>query len=475
MQQASLKEVQRDLYAGRITVRELVSFYLNNIEKQKRLNAVLEVFGEEALEKAGELDKKISQKKNVGKLAGLVVGLKDVICYKNHKMTAASKILEGFESQYSATAVDRLIAEDAIIIGRFNCDEFAMGSSSENSAFGAVLNGRDETRVAGGSSGGSAVAVQMEMCQVSLGSDTGGSVRQPAAFCGVIGLKPTYGRVSRHGLIAYASSFDVIGIFGKSVFDVAKTLEVIAGEDGFDSTVSWKPVPEYSAELHFDKRFKVAYYSDILQNEKINPAIRKSIRAVIEKLRSDGQIINEANFDLLDFVVPAYYVLTTAEASSNLARYDGMRYGFSFESDDLTEKYIKSRSEGFGPEVKRRILLGTFVLSAGYYDAYYTRAQKARRLIASETERVLEENDFIILPTTPTPAFRIGEKTKDPVEMFLADIFTVQANLGGFPAISIPAGTDESGMPVGIQVMTRKFDESILLAFSQYLVENIVP
>lgn len=468
----SLIEVREDLKQGLITCKSLTEQYLSTIRSKSHLNAFLEVFPEYALKKAEEVDQKLA-KGTAGKLAGMVVGLKDVLCLKDFKLSASSKILEGFESQFTGTAVQRLIEEDAIIIGRQNCDEFAMGSSNENSAYGPVLNDADNTRVPGGSSGGSAVSVQADLCLVSLGSDTGGSVRQPAAFCGVVGLKPTYSRISRYGLIAYASSFDSIGIISKSIEDAALVLEVIAGADEYDSTVSFKPVPSYSNNLHFDKKVKIGYLKQAFEGEGVSDEIKNSTQSVLDLLKEEGNEVEAFEFPLLDYILPTYYILTTAEASSNLSRFDGVKFGYrSQNSKDLESMYKKTRSEGFGPEVQRRIMLGSFVLSAGFYDAYYTKAQKIRRLIKEETEKILSKYDFLIIPTTPTTAFKIGENTEDPISMYLADVFTVQANLSGIPAISIPNGKDSKGLPIGLQILTRAFDEQNLLAFSKVLLEK---
>ncbi|MBL7859428.1 MAG: Asp-tRNA(Asn)/Glu-tRNA(Gln) amidotransferase subunit GatA [Cyclobacteriaceae bacterium] len=469
---ATFREIQHDLQHGTITCRELVRHHLDIINTKAHLNAFLSVYEDAALKQAARIDQKISQQK-AGKLAGLVVGLKDVLSYEDHPLQAGSKILNGYTSVYNATAVQRLLDEDAIIIGRQNCDEFAMGSSNENSAFGPVRNDLDNTRVPGGSSGGSAVAVQADMCRISLGSDTGGSVRQPAAFCGVIGLKPTYSRISRYGLIAYASSFDCIGIFGKSIDDVALVLEVIAGPDEFDSTVSKKPVPAYSKELTQTERktFKVGYLKELSTSEGLQPEIQKNIVAKLDQIKAAGHAVEPIEFPLMDFILPTYYILATAEASSNLSRFDGVRYGYrSKNATDLLSMYKKTRSEGFGKEVQRRILLGTFVLSASYYDAYYTKAQKVRRIIRDKTKEILKQYDFIVMPITPTTAFKMGEHTNNPLEMYLADLFSVQANVVGVPAISIPCGTDQQGLPIGLQVIADDFEESKLLQFSDLLL-----
>jgi aspartyl-tRNA(Asn)/glutamyl-tRNA(Gln) amidotransferase subunit A len=470
---ASFRDIQNDLQRSSISCLDLVSHHLSKIQEKKHLNAFLSVYETEALSRASEIDKKIKSG-TAGKLAGLIIGLKDVLAYKDHPLQASSKILDGFISQYTATAVQRLIDEDAIIIGRQNCDEFAMGSSNENSAFGPVRNDIDNSRVPGGSSGGSAVGVMADMCHVSIGSDTGGSVRQPAAFCGVVGLKPTYSRVSRFGLVAYASSFDCIGVFGKCVEDVALVLEIISGADEYDSTVSHKPVPAFSQLLKSPKEqsYKIAYIRE-LSSEALQPEIRHNILAAVEKLKGNGFTFEEIEFPLMEYILPTYYILATAEASSNLSRFDGVRYGHrSEQTTDLTSMYKKSRSESFGKEVQRRILLGTFVLSARYYDAYYTKAQKVRRLIREKTKEILKKYDFIVMPITPTTAFKLGEHSDNPLEMYLADLFSVQANVVGVPAISIPCGKDKNGLPIGLQVIADDFEEAKLLHFST-LIEKL--
>lgn len=433
----------------------------------------MSVFSNEALDRARLIDEKIKQG-TAGKLAGLVVGIKDVLAYNNHPLQASSKILDGFTSKFTATAVQRLLNEDAIIIGRQNCDEFAMGSSNENSAFGPVLNDIDNTRVPGGSSGGSAVAVMADMCDVSLGSDTGGSVRQPAAFCGLYGLKPTYSRISRHGLVAYGSSFDCVGIFSKSLETMATVLEIISGPDEFDSTVSQQAVPHFEEALQpSSKKFKVAYLKDALLSAAVQPEIKSALQLKIDQLKSAGHTVEGIDFALSEYVLPTYYILATAEASSNLSRYDGVRYGQrSPNTTDLQSMYKKTRAEGFGKEVQRRILLGTFVLSASYYDAYYTKAQKVRRLIREQTKKILTEYDFILSPTTPTTAFKIGEHTNNPVEMYLADLFSVHANVAGVPAISVPCGKDDQGLPIGLQITANDFDEAGLFQFSK-VIQNL--
>jgi aspartyl-tRNA(Asn)/glutamyl-tRNA(Gln) amidotransferase subunit A len=468
MKYTTLQSIQTDLHAGEITCRQLVEFYLKNIEeKNAKLNAFLSVYSDESLQKADEIDAKIKNK-SAGKLAGMVLGIKDLLCYKDHVSQAGSKILNGFESQFNATAVQRVLDEDAIIIGRQNCDEFGMGSTNENSAFGACLNEIGENRVAGGSSGGSAVAVQADMCLASLGTDTGGSVRMPAGFCGLVGLKPTYSRVSRWGLIAYASSFDCIGPITKSVKDAAILLEVIAGKDEQDSTVSNLPVEKYSALNTEKKKLKIGYLRDAVESEGLQVEVRAATLAKLEFLKSQGHEVEAVDFPLIKSFLPTYYILTTAEASSNLNRFDGVKFGHrSSEATDLMSLYKKTRFEGFGKETKKRIMLGTFVLSANYYDAYYTKAQKVRRLIKEFTDNLLEKYDFIVCPTTPTTAYKLGEKTADPIQMYLGDLFTVQANVVGLPAISIPNGLDNEGLPIGFQIMAGAFKEADLLNFAK--------
>lgn len=470
---ATFRDIQYDLTRGNLTCEALVNTYLSAIRNKNHLNVYLSVYEREALSRAKEIDTKLKSG-NAGKLAGMVIGIKDVLSYENHPLQAGSNILNGFIAQYNATAVQRLLDEDAIIIGRQNCDEFAMGSSNENSAFGPVLNDADNTRVAGGSSGGSAVAVQAGMCRVSIGSDTGGSVRQPASFCGVVGLKPTYSRVSRFGLVAYASSFDCVGIFGTCVDDVALVLEVIAGADKYDSTVSKKPVPVYTKDLNEnpDQRFRIAYLRDSTESESIQTEIKKALTSKIKQLEADGHTVEPVDFPLMEYVLPTYYILATAEASSNLSRYDGVRYGHrSSESTDLLSMYKKSRTEGFGKEVQRRILLGTFVLSASYYDAYYTKAQKVRRLIREGTKELFRKYDFILMPVAPTTAFRLGENQENPLEMYLADLFSVQANVAGVAGISVPCGSDDNGLPVGLQILADDFEESKLFRFAKRLMK----
>jgi aspartyl-tRNA(Asn)/glutamyl-tRNA(Gln) amidotransferase subunit A len=465
-QYSQISEIRTDLESGVTSCVKLVQSYLEVIERNKHLNAFLDVWADEALSRAEQIDEKLKQG-NAGKLAGTVIGLKDVLAYKNHRVSASSKILHGFVSLYSATAVQRLEEEDAIFIGRTNCDEFAMGASNENSAFGNVLNAADNSCVPGGSSGGSAVAVQSGMCHAALGTDTGGSIRQPAAFTGIFGTKPTYGRISRWGLLAYASSFDQIGPMTKSLEDAALLLEIMSGPDENDSTVSQKPTEKFQVKPT-GKKLRFSVMKEAVEHEGVDPQVKRRLLDLIEGLKSDGHEVDYFTFPLLDYMVPTYYVLTTAEASSNLSRYSGLLYGYrSKAASDLETNYILSRTEGFGEEVKRRIMLGTFVLSSDYYDAYYKKGQQVRAIIREKTREILKESDAILIPTTSTPAFKIGEKAKDPLAMYLADLFTVQANLAGNCAISIPAGATIDGLPIGMQIMCGDFEEQKMLEISK--------
>ena len=467
----SLQAIQSDLFAGIIDLPSLVHQYLQRIKETADLNIFLEVFQSEILENAGVLQSKIKSGK-AGKLAGMVIAIKDNICYKDHKISASSKILKDFESLYSATAVERLLAEDALIIGRVNCDEFAMGGSNENSAFGPVKNPVNKDYVPGGSSGGSAAAVAANCCLVALGSDTGGSIRQPASFCGVVGIKPTYGRISRHGLIAFASSFDQIGPLSHSVSDAALVLEIMAGKDSMDNTSSSQKVESYSDFSENTKPLKIGFIQECIDSKSLDPEVKESQLKLIDQLREEGHSVEPVRLEELDYLVPTYYVLTTAEASSNLSRYDGIHYGYrSSAATDIESTYVKSRTEGFGKEVKRRIMLGSFVLSAGYYDAYYGKAQKVRRLIKEKTESLFEKYDLLLTPTTPATAFKFGANMDDPIKMYLEDIFTVHANLVGTPAISLPLFKhSKSGLPFGAQFMSSAFNEKLLLDFSHNLM-----
>lgn len=466
----SLSEIQEALSNGSTNCQSLVDYYLDRIKTHQDLNIFLEVFADEALSQAKRVDAKLKSG-TAGRLAGMVIGLKDNICFEGHKVSASSKILKGFESLYSATVVERLLEEDAIIIGRLNCDEFAMGSSNENSAYGAVKNPHNPNTVPGGSSGGSAAAVAADLCQLALGSDTGGSIRQPAAFCGVVGFKPSYARVSRHGLIAYASSFDQIGPLAKSVEDAALITEIIAGKDIYDSTSSSVAVSSYSSAMAPTEKKKIAYLKEYVESPGLDQEIKEKFLKLIADLKAQGHTVEEQTFPYLDVMVPSYYVLTTAEASSNLARFDGVHFGYrSPNAHDLESTYKLSRTEGFGEEVKRRIMLGTFVLSSGYYDAYYTKAQRVRRLIQDRTEAILNEYDFVLMPTTPSTAFEIGVENDDPTVAYLEDIYTVHANLAGVPAISLPLWNSKKNMPIGVQLMGAAFKEQELFSFSKLLM-----
>lgn len=471
----NVKNYHQQLQDNKTSCSSMVKFYLQQIENKKQLNAFIEVYATEALAKAAVLDAERSAGKPMKKLHGVVIAIKDVICYKAHKVSAASLVLNNFTSLYTATALQFLIDEDAIIIGNCNCDEFAMGSTNENSVYGKVLNALDTSKVPGGSSGGSAVAVQAGMCMLSLGSDTGGSVRQPADFCGIIGLKPSYGQLSRYGLIAYASSFDQIGVFGKNLQDVALVLDTMSHNDPMDSTMALEPTNNlFPLKTNENNKHKFCYFSQALNHPSLDKEIQFKIKEMMKELEGDGNTVDEINFDLLDYIVPAYYVLTTAEASSNLGRYDGIRYGHQSEDApaNLNDFYLNNRTEGFGLEVKRRIMLGTFVLSTGYYDAYYSKAQKIRRLLVQKMDSIFKEYDAILMPTCPQTAFTIGQNDKDPIAMYLADIYTVLANLTGLPAISLPLFSHSNNMPFGLQVITNKTDELTLLQISEGLLNR---
>lgn len=480
----SIAAYHKELKNGSTTCSAVVEFYLQQITRNRHLNAFVEVFELSAREEASRLDKEIAATGHLLPLHGVVIGIKDVLCYKGFRTSASSRMLENFIAPYTASAVQKLLDAGAIIIGTLNCDEFAMGSSNENSCYGPVLNALDNNRVPGGSSGGSAVAVQANLCMVTLGTDTGGSVRQPADFCGIFGLKPTYGRISRYGLIAYASSFDQIGILANNLPDIGLVLETIAGADEFDSTVADRPVPSYFSNLSgFDadisnnggkslEPLKFAYFKEAVEHPSLDPEIKTSLLNYFERLRREGHTVTAVDFSYLDYIVPTYYILTTAEASSNLSRFDGVRYGRreDVKVADLSEFYAHNRSAGFGSEVKRRIMLGSFVLSAGYYDAYFTKAQQVRRELYKQTQLIFKDFDVILSPTAPTTAFRFGEKTDDPIEMYLGDIYTVFANLTGIPAISLPIFWHSNGMPYGLQAMTNRFEELSLLKVSELLV-----
>ncbi len=464
---SSIREYHSQLQRGQTSCLEAVQHYLTTIEKNKHLNAFIEVFASEALERAKWLDGQEER----GKLHGVVVGIKDNICYKGHIASAGSRMLESFTSLYSATAVERLLDEGAIIIGRQNCDEFGMGSTNENSYYGPVLNPVNNLHVAGGSSGGSAAAVKAGLCMLSLGSDTGGSVRLPADFCGVVGYKPAYGRISRYGLIAYGSSFDQIGILSNSVEDAAIVLDVISGPDEFDSTALQKKL-SFDSETDQKTHYRIAYFPEWINHLSMDPEINAALLKTIDDLKQQGHKVEAVDFPLTSVIVPTYYVLTTAEASSNLARYDGARFGYrsAKKPETLAEFYLNNRTEGFGQEVKRRIMLGSFVLSSGYYDAYYTKAQQVRQLLLNQTEKIFEDFDFIIAPNSPKTAYELGNKDKDLIATYMGDIFTVFANLIGAPAVSLPVFKHSSNLPFGLQVLSSPQNEVSLQRFSHQLM-----
>jgi len=440
------------------------AFYAKIEADDEKIGAYLLLSKERALEKAAAIDHLAQSGSALPPLAGVPVGIKDVMVTKSVRTTAGSKILGNYIPPYDCTAVARLEAAGALVLGKLNCDEFAMGSSNENSAFKPVHNPRDLSRVPGGSSGGSAAAVAADMAVATLGSDTGGSIRQPASFCGVVGLKPTYGRVSRYGLIAFASSLDHIGPLTKSVKDAAIMLRTIAGRDPMDSTSAELPVPDYVAEIDKPiKGLKIGVAKEYF-GEGLEPETRSAIEAAIQKLASMGCEIVNVSLPHTKYAIPAYYLVATAEASSNLARFDGVRYGFRVRgARSLSDMYRRTRDEGFGAEVKRRIMLGTYALSAGYYDAYYLKAQRVRTLLTRDFEEAFKKVDVIVGPTCPTPAFKLGEKVDDPLAMYLADIYTVTANLAGIPGISIPVGKSKDNLPIGMQIFGRHFDEATIL------------
>lgn len=461
---------------GTVSCVEAVQHYLHEIARNQPLNAMLHVFEQEAMAQAMQLDAAISNGQPMLPLHGVVVTIKDVFNYKGHPVTAGSRMLENYRAVYSATAVQRLLDAGAIIIGTTNCDEFAMGSTNENCAHGVVRNAADPNRVPGGSSGGAAVSVQAGLCMIAIGSDTGGSVRQPADYCGVVGLKPSYGRISRYGLIAYASSFDCVGVLGLSVADVAKVYDVLAGPDGLDSTAMQQQPAVTAIQLAApEKPLRFAWLQPTLGNGSPDAEIQTAIRNTFAQLQAQGHTVTAVPFDLMEFIVPTYYVLTTAEASSNLGRFDGIRYGHAAKgnANDLTAFYKQNRSEGFGAEVKRRIMLGTFVLSAGYYDAYFTKAQQVRAKIVADTALIFSEFDAILMPVSPTTAPLLGELNQDPVSMYMADIYTVFANLAGIPGLALPLYRHSNGLPFGLQVLCNRGEEVLLHRIGAYLEANM--
>ncbi|HEX4425973.1 MAG TPA: Asp-tRNA(Asn)/Glu-tRNA(Gln) amidotransferase subunit GatA [Terriglobales bacterium] len=440
------------------------SFYAKIESDDPQIGAYLTLSKDRALAKASEMDALAAKGEKLPALGGVPVGIKDVMVTRGVRTTAGSKILGNYIPPYDCTAVARMEAAGAVVLGKMNCDEFAMGSSNENSAWKPVHNPRDLSRVPGGSSGGSAAAVAADMAIVTLGSDTGGSIRQPASFCGVVGLKPTYGRVSRYGLIAFASSLDHIGPFGKTVKDAAIVLQTIAGRDPMDSTSADIPVPDYVAELEKPVRgLKIGVAKEYL-GEGLDPEVRSAVADAVEKLSKLGCEIVEISLPHTEYAISAYYIIATAEASSNLARFDGVRYGYrADDAKTLSEMYRRTRDQGFGAEVKRRIMLGTYALSAGYYDAYYLKAQKVRALLTRDFDEAFKKVDVIVTPTSPTAAFKLGEKIDDPLAMYLADIYTVTANIAGIPGISVPCGETKEKLPIGLQILGKHFDESTVL------------
>ena len=461
----TIDQARSAVQEGRTSARALAEAYYAKIESDDpKIGAYLTLSKERAMAKAAEIDGLAAKGEKLPPLGGVPVGIKDVMVTKGVRSTAGSKILGNYVPPYDCTAVARLEAAGAVVLGKLNCDEFAMGSSNENSAWKPVHNPRDLSRVPGGSSGGSAACVAADMAVVALGSDTGGSIRQPASFCGVVGLLPTYGRVSRYGLIAFASSLDHIGPLAKTVKDAAIVLRTIAGRDPMDATSAEVPVPDYVAELEKPVRgMKIGIAKEYL-GEGLHDEVRSAVEAGIQKLASLGCEIVEISLPHTKYAVPAYYIVATAEASSNLARFDGVRYGYRAKNGrTLAEMYRQSRNQGFGAEVKRRIMLGTYALSAGYYDAYYLKAQKVRTLLARDFDEAFQKVDAIVTPTSPTAAFKLGEKVDDPLAMYLADIYTVTADLAGIPGISVPCGETREKLPIGLQILGRHFDEATVL------------
>jgi len=472
---SSYEDLRLRLFSKQITCEEVVRFYLERIDRHKDDNIYITVFHEQALERARILDRKLREGENPGKLFGLPMAIKDNISMKGARLTCASKILENYESVYDATAVTRLEQEDAVFLGKTNMDEFAMGSSNENSAFGNVPNPFDKNRVPGGSSGGSAAAVANGLAMVALGSDTGGSVRQPAGFCDIVGLKPTYGRISRYGLVAFASSFDQIGVLARNCDDAALVLAVMAGKDVHDATSSYHAVTDYTAEMATVsvEGLKIGVPKEYFP-ESLNSDVARIVKGKLYELRDKGAELVDIHLPDSEYAIASYYILVTAEASSNLARFDGARYGYRSEhSEDLSAMYVNSRTEGFGREVKRRIMLGTYVLSAGYYDTYYKKAQQVRRVFQDRYREALAKVDVIAGPTSPFPPFGIGDKIENPLEMYLADVFTVPASIVGMPAVSVPLGFDSINLPVGMHLICNFFEEGKLLGIAKKMQHSL--
>ena len=460
----TVHELQEKLNAKELTISDITKAYAERIkEKEQDIGAFVTVLADEAVEKSKEIEEKINRGESKSTFAGIPIGIKDNLCTKGIKTTCSSKMLENFVAPYDATVVEKLNNEDMINLGKLNMDEFAMGGSTENSALKKTRNPWNLNTVPGGSSGGSAAAVAANMVPWALGSDTGGSIRQPSAFCGVVGLKPTYGLVSRYGLVAFASSLDQIGPITKDVYDSAMLLNLIVGHDPKDTTSVNRTTVDYTKALKNDvKGLKIAVPKEFF-GDGINPEVKAKLQEAIEKYKELGAVVEEISLDIAEHALATYYIIACAEASSNLGRFDGIRYGYRSEkSEKLRDIYINSRSEGFGPEVKRRIILGTYVLSSGYYDAYYKKAQKVRTLVAKEFEKAFEKYDVILTPTSPTVAFEFGSKSS-PLEMYLSDICTVSVNIAGLPGISIPCGVDSNGMPVGMQLIGNKYAEETIL------------
>ena len=462
----SASALRNEIAAGRLSAAEACRAALDRIASvNEALNAFNLVDRDRALDRARDIDRRRAAGETLGPLGGVPIALKDNMDVRGMPTTASSRILEHFVPPYDATVVRRLEHAGAVIVGKTNCDEFAMGSSNENSAFGPVHNPWALDRIPGGSSGGSAAAVASRCVPLALGSDTGGSIRQPAACCGVVGLKPSYGRVSRYGLLAFASSLDQIGPFARTVADAALTLGVLAGEDRCDATTAREPVPDFAAALTGDIKDIRIGVPRAFVNEGVDEEVRRAYESALDTLRRSGAALVDIDLPHAKYAVPVYYLVCTAEASSNLARYDGVKYGYRSRAakDNLKEMYSRTRDEGFGPEVKRRIMLGTYVLSAGYYDAFYLKALQVRTLLRHDYDQAFERVDVVAMPTMPTPPFRLGEKASDPLQMYLGDIFTVSANLAGLPGISVPCGFSKDGLPIGFQLMGRMFDEATLL------------
>jgi aspartyl-tRNA(Asn)/glutamyl-tRNA(Gln) amidotransferase subunit A len=474
LQSLTIDAARAAIQERRTTAFALAEDFYLRIEKQDpEIGAYLTLSKERALTKAAEIDALAAKGEKLPPLGGVPVAIKDVMATRDVRTTAGSKILGNYVPPYDCTAVARMESAGAVVLGKLNCDEFAMGSSNENSAWRPVRNPRDLSRVPGGSSGGSAAAVAANMAVATLGSDTGGSIRQPASFCGVVGLMPTYGRVSRYGLIAFASSLDRIGPLAKTVTDAALVLRTIAGRDPMDSTSADVPIPDYVAELEKPvEGLKLGVPKEYF-GEGLDGEVRKSVEAAIQKLARSGCEIVPISLPHTKYAIPTYYIVATAEASSNLARFDGVRYGYrASDAHSLSEMYRRSRDQGFGPEVKRRIMLGTYALSAGYYDAYYLKAQKVRTLLAQDFALAFNKVDAIVTPTSPTPAFKLGEKVDDPLAMYLADIFTVTANLAGIPGISVPCGETKEKLPIGLQILGKHFDEATILRVGGAVEQN---